>query len=56
MYNHGETTLKCIVVGQRLPHDVADYPHLSKRIYRNEGQPWDLVDLEDLDHPKAGKK
>jgi len=56
MVNTGETVLKCIVVGQRLDHDVADYPRKNKRIYRNIGQPWDLVDLDELDHPDAGKK
>lgn len=54
--NCGQTVLKCIVVGQRLPHDVGDYPRLAKRIYRNQGQPWDLVNLNDLKHPKAGQK
>ncbi|NER37555.1 MAG: cupin domain-containing protein [Oscillatoria sp. SIO1A7] len=56
MYNDGQTVLKCIVVGQRLPHDVGDYPHLKKRIYRNQGMEWDLVDTEAIAHPKAGKK
>ncbi|MDE1461300.1 cupin domain-containing protein [Spartinivicinus poritis] len=56
MKNTGKTTLKCIVVGQRLNHDVADYPNQKKRIYRNAGQPWDLVDLENIQHPVAGKK
>ena len=45
-----------IVVGERLAHDVGDYPHLKKRLYRNEGQAWDLVDLKDIGHPVAGKK
>jgi len=48
--------LKCIVVGQRLDHDVADYPDLNKRIYRNKGVGWNLVDLEDITEPVAGKK
>jgi uncharacterized cupin superfamily protein len=56
MINHGNETLKCVVVGQRLDHDVGDYPRKNKRIYRNTGQPWDLVDLDKLDHPDAGKK
>lgn len=56
MYNDGQTILKCIVVGQRLPHDVGDYPHLKKRLYRNQGMQWDLVDTEAIAHPKAGKK
>lgn len=56
MLNSGDTTLKCIVVGQRLAHDVGDYPRLKKRIYRNTNRPWDLVDSDDIDHPEAGKK
>ncbi|MBO6551135.1 MAG: cupin domain-containing protein [Rhizobiales bacterium] len=56
LVNDGDETLKAIVVGQRLDHDVADYPLLNKRIYRNKGQAWDLVNLDDLEHPVAGKK
>ena len=56
LMNDGSGALKAIVVGQRLDHDVADYPRLKKRIYRNKGQAWDLVDLENIDHPVAGKK
>ncbi len=54
--NTGESILKCIVVGQRLKHDIADYPALGKRIYRNANRPWDLVDLENITHPDAGQK
>lgn len=56
LYNHGDTILRCIVVGQRLPHDVADYPEKKKRIYRSQGMQWNLVDLENIDEPVAGKK
>lgn len=54
--NTGSTTLRCIVVGQRLPHDVADYPNLKKRIFRHQGLKWNLVDLENITEPTAGKK
>ncbi len=54
--NSGAQKLKCIVVGQRLDHDVSDYPKKKKRIYRNEGMPWDLADLDTLEHPVAGQK
>ncbi len=54
--NTGEDTLRCIVVGQRLDHDVGDYPRKAKRIYRNKGLPWNLVDLDAIDEPVAGKK
>jgi uncharacterized cupin superfamily protein len=54
--NNGKSLLKCIVVGQRLAHDVGDYPNLKKRIYRNQGMKWNLVDIENIDEPVAGKK
>ena len=54
--NTGNTLLRCIVVGQRLDHDVGDYPDLKKRIYRNKGLKWNLVDLENIDEPVAGNK
>jgi uncharacterized cupin superfamily protein len=54
--NTGTTTLKCIVVGQRLDHDVGDYPRLNKRIYRQKGMPWNLVDITNIEEPVAGKK
>lgn len=56
--NTGTEVFRCIVVGERLAHDVGDYPKRGKRIFRNEGMAWDLVD-----HPNivevggsAGKK
>lgn len=54
--NTGSETLRCLVIGQRLAHDVGDYPRQNKRIYRNEGLPWDLADLDDLANPQAGAK
>lgn len=54
--NNGKSLLKCIVVGQRLDHDVADYPNLNKRIYRNKGLKWNLVDIKNIAEPIAGKK
>lgn len=54
--NNGTAILKCIVVGQRLDHDVGDYPKLSKRIYRHKDMPWNLVDLNNIETPSAGKK
>ncbi len=54
--NTGTDTLRCIVVGERLDHDVADYPRLGKRLYRNANQPWNLVDHEHIQKPKAGAK
>lgn len=54
--NVGGTLLRCIVVGQRLDHDVADYPLKRKRIYRNRGMRWNLVDLDAIAEPQGGKK
>ena len=54
--NTGAVTLRMIVVGQRLPHDVGDYPRKGERIYRNEGLPWDLVPHGSIANPNAGVK
>jgi len=54
--NTGESTLRCLVVGERLAHDVGDYPNQKKRIYRNVNMPWDLVDHSEITEPKAGRK
>ncbi|HHH36474.1 MAG TPA: cupin domain-containing protein [Gammaproteobacteria bacterium] len=51
--NTGQETLVCLVMGQRLEHDVADYPHQGKRLYRNSGK-WDLVDLEHIETMTRG--
>jgi uncharacterized cupin superfamily protein len=56
MENTGTDMLRCIVVGQRLAHDVGDYPNQGKRIFRNTGLPWDLVDLDAIERPNAGAK
>ena len=54
--NTGTNLFRCSVVGQRLPHDVGDYPRKGKRIYRNEGLPWELVDHDDIVQITAGAK
>jgi len=54
--NISASVLRCIVVGQRLDHDVGDYPAKRKRIYRNKGMKWNLVDMEHITEPAAGKK
>lgn len=54
--NCGDGVLRCIVVGERRAHDVGDYPRLGKRLYRNADMPWNLVDLDDVDEPNAGRK
>ena len=45
MKNTGSGVLKCIVAGQRLDHDVSDHAVLNKRLYRNAGMAWNLVDI-----------
>ena len=56
--NTGSDTFRCIVVGERLAHDVGDYTRLGKRIYRNEGIPWNLVNHDHVIDVggSAGKK
>lgn len=56
LVNTGAVPLKCIVVGQRLDHDVGDFPRLGKRLYRHRNLPWNLVDVENISEPVAGKK
>jgi uncharacterized cupin superfamily protein len=46
--NTGTQPLRMLVIGQRLAHDVGDYPDKAKRIFRNEGLPWTVVDHEHL--------
>jgi len=55
MRNIGESVLRCIVVGQRLDHDVCEYPEQNKRLYRNKDMPWALVDKTNLIDPYEGK-
>jgi len=54
--NNTDAVFKCIVVGQRLDHDVGDYTDLNKRIYRNKGLKWSVVDIDSIFEPDAGKK
>ena len=49
--NTGDETLVILVMGQRLDHDVADYPDRHKRLYRNNGK-WDLIDLSHVVDPR----
>ena len=49
--NDGDEELVCLVMGQRLEVDVADYPEKGKRIYRY-GERWDLVDNDDIHKPQ----
>ncbi len=48
--NDSDETLECLVVGQRLAQDVADYPNQAKRLYRNSGS-MNLVDFKSVQLP-----
>ena len=54
--NSGTELFRCLVIGQRLAHDVGDYPRKGQRIWRNEGLPWDLAPLDVVENPQAGAK
>lgn len=44
--NDGEGVLRCLVFGQRLDHDVADYPDRGKRLFRQKGMRWQMVEID----------
>ena len=46
--NDGTEPLVCLVIGQRIPQDVVDYPRKGKRLYRNSGQR-DMVDIAQVE-------
>ena len=48
--NNGSETLVCLVMGQRLKHDVADYPEKNKRIYRHNGNA-EVVEHKNIEYP-----
>lgn len=52
----GNAPLLCLVIGERREHDVGDYPRLRKRLYRQAGLPWNLVDHDAIGEPSGGKK
>lgn len=55
--NTGDELLRLLVIGQRLAHDVGDYPRQKKRIYRNQGVEWNVVEHDAIFVPTgAGKK
>ena len=47
----GSLPMTCIVVGQRLDFDVADYSEQNKRLYSYAGKAWDLFDIGAVSHP-----
>jgi len=56
MTNTGDEPLVCLVVGERLDHDVVDYPRRGKRLYRHSGLPWNLADHDAIEEPSAGAR
>lgn len=54
--NTGDVLLRLLVIGQRLPQDVGDYPRLGKRIYRQAGVGTDVAELDSLRHPMTGAR
>ncbi|MGI9480373.1 MAG: cupin domain-containing protein [Hyphomicrobiaceae bacterium] len=54
--NTGTDVFRCIVVGERLAHDVGDYPRQKKRIYRQAGLQPNLVDHANIAEPTMGAK
>ncbi len=51
LVNDGDQTLVFLVVGQRLQHEVADYPKQGQRLYKDGGT-WNLVDIANLRDPR----
>ncbi len=54
--NAGREVLRMIVVGERLAHDVTDYPNRKKRLWRQKGLPANLVDHAKIETPALGTK
>lgn len=46
-FNDGGEPLVFLVVGQRLDHDICDYPNKGKRLFVNDGE-WNLVNEADI--------
>lgn len=51
LVNDGDQTLVFLAVGQRLPHEVADYPKQGQRLYK-DGSMWNLVAIANLRDPR----
>lgn len=51
LYNDGDEPLVYLMVGQRLDHDVCDYPRKGKRLFVNHGE-WNLVDHSDIERTR----
>jgi uncharacterized cupin superfamily protein len=51
MKAEGTEPLVGLVIGQRLTHDVTDYPNLKKKLYRSNGE-WNVVEHSNIQHIK----
>lgn len=49
--NTGSRPLKCLIVSELGKNGVTDYPRLGKRVFRNNGLRWNLVDQNDIKLP-----
>lgn len=54
--NTGPETLRLLVIGERLAHDVGDYPRQGKRIWRQGDMEADVVEHRHIEHPRVGTK
>lgn len=54
--NTGTETLRLLVIGERLAHDVGDYPRQGKRIWRQGTLEADVVAHHHIENPKVGAK
>ncbi len=55
MRNDGAGPLRYLLIGQRLDHEVVDYPDHQKRLYYHQGHR-DVVDAVAISHPELGRK
>ncbi|MGE0802327.1 MAG: cupin domain-containing protein [Lautropia sp.] len=51
MKAEGSEPLVCLVIGQRLSHDVTDYPNRKTRLYRSNGER-NVVEHSNIQHIK----
>lgn len=56
LVNDGDAPVKVLVMGQRTAFDVCDYPEAGKRMFRAEGLPTNIVEMEAIEEPSVGRK
>ena len=52
MVNDGDEPLVYLVIGQRLPQEIVDYPRIGKRMYRHGGER-NIVQVKDIQTMKV---